>query len=80
MPSALIGYTGFVGSNLDRQHAFDDRYNSKNINAIAGKSYDLIVCAGIQAKKWWASEHPDEEWEFRGQAPQPRNATCLLPA
>lgn len=22
----------------------------------------IIVCAGIQAKKWRASEHPDEDW------------------
>lgn len=62
MRSALIGFTGFVGSNLDRQHGFDDKFNSRNIGAIEAKSYDLVVCAGVQAKKWWANEHPAEDW------------------
>jgi hypothetical protein len=37
MATALIGYTGFIGSNLARQFDFDDFYNSKNIDDIAGK-------------------------------------------
>ena len=36
--SALIGYTGFVGSNLLRQRAFDATFNSKNIEQISGRS------------------------------------------
>lgn len=59
--SALIGYSGFVGSNLDAQYAFTERYNSKNIDAIAGKSFDLVVCAGIQAMKRWANQNPLED-------------------
>ena len=27
----LVGYTGFVGSNLVASHSFDGYYNSKNI-------------------------------------------------
>ena len=34
MKKALIGYTGFVGSNLQTQIKFDDFYNSKNIQDI----------------------------------------------
>lgn len=58
MPSALIGYTGFVGSNLLRQTHFDDLYNSKNIWEIEGREYDLVVCAGASAEKWRANKEP----------------------
>jgi nucleoside-diphosphate-sugar epimerase len=59
MNSALIGYTGFVGSNLLRQRAFDELYNSTNIDQIAGRSFDLVVCAGAPAEKWKANADPE---------------------
>jgi len=59
--SALIGYTGFVGANLLAQRAFDARYNSGNIEEIAGRSFDLIVCAGAPAEKWKANADPDRD-------------------
>lgn len=62
MTSALIGYTGFVGSNLDRQMRFTARYNSANISEIRGKTYDLVVCAGIRAEKWLANKSPERDW------------------
>jgi len=58
---ALIGHTGFVGGNLVRQQPFDATFNSSNIAAIEGQHFDLVVCSGIQAKKWWANQHPDED-------------------
>jgi nucleoside-diphosphate-sugar epimerase len=61
MKSALIGHTGFVGGNLLRQHAFDDLYNSKNIESISGRSYDLIVSAGAPAEKWKANQNPEAD-------------------
>lgn len=62
MRSALIGHTGFVGSNLAAQHTFSECYNSKNIASIEGQEFDLIVCSGVQAKKWWANQNPAEDW------------------
>lgn len=59
--SALIGYTGFVGSQLLNQHPFTATFNSKNIETIQGQTFDLIVCAGVSAVKWWANQHPDED-------------------
>jgi nucleoside-diphosphate-sugar epimerase len=56
--SALIGYTGFVGGNLVRQHSFDAMFNSRNIDTIAGRSFDLVVCAGARAEKWKANAEP----------------------
>ena len=61
MTSCLIGYTGFVGSNLDQQYSFTDRYNSKNIAEIAGKTYDLCICAGVKAQKWVANQQPEHD-------------------
>jgi NAD dependent epimerase/dehydratase family len=63
MNDALIGYTGFVGSNLCQQHTFGEQFNSRNISEMAGRSYQVVVCAGVQAKKWWANDHPAEDWK-----------------
>ena len=63
MTDALIGYTGFVGSNLVACHEFGTKFNSKNIAEIEGQSFGLLVCAGAPAKKWYANLHPDEDRE-----------------
>ncbi|OFC70105.1 NAD-dependent epimerase/dehydratase family protein [Alteromonas confluentis] len=63
MKTALIGYTGFVGSNINFQANFDELYNSKNLGDITGKSFDLVVCAGVPAVKWWANQNPDKDLE-----------------
>lgn len=55
--SALIGSSGFVGSNLAAQIPFAHSYRSTNIHEIEGKNFDRVVCAGIQAKKWWANQN-----------------------
>ncbi len=54
---ALIGHTGFVGGNLSMQVRPDGEYNSTNIGEIAGKSFDLLICAGVRAVKWWANQN-----------------------
>ena len=58
---ALIGHTGFVGSNLLRQGHFDHLYNSANIGAIDGRHFTDVVCAGVAAVKWWANQNPAED-------------------
>lgn len=58
---ALIGNTGFVGSNILKQTSFDDLYNSTNIEHIQGKTYDLLICAGAPASKWIANKNPGED-------------------
>jgi nucleoside-diphosphate-sugar epimerase len=63
MKSALVGHTGFVGGNLLRQHAFGACFNSRNIQDMRGGDYDLVVCAGVSAVKWWANQHPEEDLE-----------------
>ncbi len=61
MSRAIIGYTGFVGGNLVRQQPFDAFYNSKNIEEIAGQSFDFLVCAGAPAVKWLANKDPEQD-------------------
>lgn len=61
MATALIGYTGFVGSNLAEQMHFDAMYNSSNIQDMRGQTFDRVICAGVRAAKWWANTHPSED-------------------
>ena len=58
MTQALIGYSGFVGSTLLRQTEFSALYRSTNIHEIAGREFDLVVCAGAPAQKWRANLEP----------------------
>jgi nucleoside-diphosphate-sugar epimerase len=58
---ALIGYTGFVGSNIHRAMQFDALYNSRNYQDMAHCSFNLIICAGVSAAKWTANKNPDED-------------------
>ncbi|QUI21130.1 NAD(P)-dependent oxidoreductase [Vallitalea pronyensis] len=63
MKTALIGYTGLVGSHLNRQLVCHGKYNRKNIEEIRGKQYDLIICAGMYGTKWYANKFPEEDLE-----------------
>jgi nucleoside-diphosphate-sugar epimerase len=61
MRTALVGHTGFIGSNLARQFEFDECYDSKTIGEIRGRELDLLVLAGVSAVKWWANQNPAED-------------------
>jgi len=61
--TGLIGYTGFVGSNLIKQYGFTNLYNSKNFQDIKNQEYDLVVCAGVSAVKWLANKEPKKDLE-----------------
>jgi len=58
IPDALIGSSGFVGSTLLRQRAFDYEFRSTNIEEINRKTFDLVVCAAAPAQKWIANREP----------------------
>jgi NAD-dependent epimerase/dehydratase family protein len=60
--NGLIGYTGFVGSNLVRQQEFSETYNSKNIYEIRNKTFNILICAGVSAVKWLADKEPERDW------------------
>lgn len=61
MKTAIIGYTGFVGSNIDKNSKFDYKFNSKNILEILNHQYDLIVSCGIRAEKFLANKYPEKD-------------------
>ena len=57
--NALVGYTGFVGSNLYAKGEFDAAYNSRNIEDAFGTKPDLLVYAGLRAEKYLANHDPE---------------------
>lgn len=65
--NALIGHTGFVGGNLLRNNTFEGLYNSKNIEDIQNKNYNLIICAGVPAEKWRANRESEKDRENIGR-------------
>ena len=52
MKSALIGHTGFVGSNLRQAVQFDVLVNSSNVDELRGRRFGLVVCAGAARRRW----------------------------
>ncbi|MFZ5863960.1 MAG: pyridine nucleotide transhydrogenase [Nitrospirota bacterium] len=63
MTVSLIGDTGFVGGNLLRQAPISDRYNSRTIETVAGRRFDLLIIAGAPGAKWRANRDPDVDAE-----------------
>lgn len=61
MSSALVGYTGFVGSNLMKSNKFDRFYNSSNIGDAQNTCPELLVYAGVRAEKYMANQKPEED-------------------
>jgi len=54
----LIGHTGFVGRNLARQRAWDACFDREDIDAIRGREFELLVCAGLPSNRWLANGNP----------------------
>jgi hypothetical protein len=57
----LVGYTGFVGSNLHATHQFDRVFNSQNINDALGSCPDLCVYSGVRSEKFIAEAEPQND-------------------
>tara|TARA_R110002073_G_scaffold217844_3_gene378131 strand:+ start:10103 stop:11683 length:1581 start_codon:yes stop_codon:yes gene_type:complete len=61
---AIIGYTGFVGSNLLQFYKFDFLYNSKNFIEAKNQTFDTLFFCGIPAVKWKANKNPEEDYNI----------------
>ena len=59
---SLVGYTGFVGSNLAQSAKFDGLYNSKNISEAFGTNPDVLYYSGVPAQKFIANKFPQEDF------------------
>ena len=68
MKTALVGYTGFVGSNIYASGKIDAAYNSKNISEAYGTNPDLLIYAGLRAEKYLANSEPEKDMELIVQA------------
>jgi len=58
---AIIGHTGFVGTNLCQQIDFKFKYNTKNIDDIVEEEFEKVYCAAPSAVKWKANKFPLED-------------------
>ena len=61
---SLVGYTGFVGSNILREHKFEGLYDSKNVTEAYGTNPDLLVYSGVPAQKFLANKEPEKDFEI----------------
>lgn len=61
MNNALIGFSGFVGSTLLKQAAFENLYRSTNIQEIDGQDFETVVCSGAPAQKWISNKEPEDD-------------------
>jgi len=62
MKKTIVGYTGFVGSNLISSTKFDGLYNSKNIEDAFGTKPDLLIYSGVRAEKFLANKEPEKDY------------------
>ena len=60
----LVGYTGFLGSNIYAKGEFDAVYNSKNIAEAYGTNPDLLIYSGLRAEKYLANNAPEKDMEL----------------
>jgi len=58
---SLVGYTGFVGSNLAASCEFEGLYDSKNVKEAYGTNPELLVYSGVPAQKFIANKYPEED-------------------
>lgn len=63
---SLVGYTGFVGSNIYAQgkDSISAVYNSKNIEDAYGTKPDVLIYAGLRAEKYLANTATDKDLEL----------------
>ena len=59
--NCLIGYSGFVGSNILSKSDFSFKYNSKNINDIKNGKFDLLICSAIPSDMQLANAEPKKD-------------------
>jgi len=62
--NALVGYTGFVGSNIYAMGDFDGAYNTKNISQSFGTNPELLIYSGLRAEKYLANTNPSKDMEL----------------
>lgn len=62
--NVLVGYTGFVGSNIYEYGTFQHVFNSQNIEHAYGLKPDILIYAGLRGEKYVANHEPDNDMEL----------------
>ena len=62
---ALVGYSGFVGSNLysRARNRIKGVFNSQNIERAYGLEPEVLIYAGVRAEKYLANSAPEQDLE-----------------
>jgi sugar phosphate isomerase/epimerase/dTDP-4-dehydrorhamnose reductase len=63
LPSCLVGYTGFVGSNLRDQLWFNQYVNRSNLHTIKNEDFDTVYFAAMPGSMWYANGHAEEDFD-----------------
>ena len=66
--NALVGCTGFVGSNIYAAGGMDRGFHSTNIEEAYGLKPELLIYAGLRAEKYLANREPERDMELILQA------------
>lgn len=61
----LVGYTGFVGSNIyaRARNRIEGVFNSQNIEKAYGLEPEVLIYAGLRAEKYLANSAPEKDLE-----------------
>lgn len=64
----VIGSNGLLGSNLveflGKKYKKIEGINRENYGSLRGKHYDILINANGNSKRFWANEHPLEDFEM----------------
>jgi len=60
--SCIIGYTGFIGGYLTKHLKTNNLYNTKNIENISKRNFDVVYCCAPNSAMWIANKDPVEDF------------------
>jgi len=58
---AIVGHTGFIGSNLKFFYKSKYNFNTKNLRLINKYEYDLVILCAPSSKMWLANKFPKKD-------------------
>jgi nucleoside-diphosphate-sugar epimerase len=58
---AIVGHTGFIGSNLKFFYKSKYNFNTKNLRLINKHKYDLVILCAPSSKMWIANKFPQKD-------------------
>lgn len=60
---AIIGYSGFIGSNLKFFYKSKYNYNSKNLECIYKYKFHTVILCAPSSKMWIANKYPHKDFK-----------------